>query len=97
MAENIVHIHAPQATAKRVIAGHCPDCKKRTRFLSFFTPWYGDDATCLRCGRRWSDGEWMPLPFMRGAREDSRNRAKAYWRRLPPVSANHYGLDESTP
>ena len=88
-----IHIHAPQATSKSCKAGNCPDCKKRTRFIGFFTPWYGWDHTCIRCGRRWADGEWMPLPFMRGAREQSIESAKSYWRRLPPMSANHYGVE----
>lgn len=88
-----IHIHAPRATSKRAIAATCPDCNKRTRIVSFFTPWYGDDATCLRCGRNWKDGEWMALPFMRGARQHNINHAKALWRRMPPVSANHYGVE----
>ncbi len=88
-----IHIHAPQATSKRATATNCPDCKKRTRMLGFFVPWYGWDSTCLRCGRHWVDGEWTPLDFMRGARERNVDRAKTRWRRMPPVSANHYGLE----
>ena len=89
-----VYIHAPLATAKRAKAETCPDCKRRTRMLEFFTPWYGWTCTCIRCGRKWIDGEWMPLPFMRGARQHEIDRAKDHWRRMPPVSANHYGLDQ---
>lgn len=89
----MVHIHAPAATAKRAHGQTCPDCKKRTRMMEFFTPWYGWDSTCLRCGRAWQDGEWMPLPFMRGAREQNIARAKNIWRRMPPVANNHYGID----
>ena len=88
-----VHIHAPQATTKVVTVTTCPDCKKRTRMLQFFTPWYGWDSTCLRCGRRWEDGEWMPLAFVPQSRQLSIAAAKRLWRRLPPASENHYGLE----
>ena len=87
-----IHIHAPRATAKRAVAETCPDCKKRTRMLEFFTPWYGWDSTCLRCGRHWRDGEWMPLPFIRGARAHSIHQARVHWRSMPPRSANHFGI-----
>ena len=88
-----VHIHAPSATAKEAKAAHCPDCKKWTRMLMFFTPWYGWDSTCIRCGRHWSDGEWMPLEFCRGARQQSIDAAKRIYRLMPPRNKNHYGLD----
>jgi len=51
------------------------------------------DTTCIRCGRQWQDGEWMPLAFSRAARLESVERARAYWRSMPPRSANHFGLD----
>jgi hypothetical protein len=76
-----VHIHAPQPTEKLARAATCPDCKRRTRMLCFFTPWYGWDSTCIRCGRHWSDGEWMPLPFERAARQKSIDRARKRFRR----------------
>lgn len=89
-----VHIHAPATTAKTLgVLQCCPDCKKRTRVLSFHVPWYGWDSTCLRCGRRWCDGEWMPLDFVRGSRRKSIDAAKRRWRALPPVSENHFGVD----
>lgn len=88
-----VYIHAPRSTAKAVHADTCPDCKRRTRFVGFFTPWYGWDSTCLRCGRQWIDGEWMPLAFMRGARQHNIDRARTHWRRLPPMAQNHYGIE----
>ena len=86
-----LHVHAPQSTAKSVTTTTCPDCKRRTRMLQFFTPWYGWDSTCLRCGRKWCDGEWMPLEFARGARKTNIQRAKERFRKMPPVSKNHYG------
>lgn len=88
-----VHIHAPKATAKALRVCVCPDCKKRTRLIQFFTPWYGWESTCIRCGRQWSDGEWMSLPFARGIRAANIAIAKKYWRRMPPMSENHWGLD----
>ena len=89
-----VHIHAPQPTWKSILHTVCLDCKQQTRMMQFFTPWYGWDSTCLKCGRRWCDGEWMPLPFMPQARQLSIASAKKLWRRLPPVSENHYGESE---
>ena len=66
---------------KRIDATTCPDCKQWTRMIGFFTSWCGWDSTCLKCGRRWSDGEWMPLDFVRGSRQKSIDAAKARWRR----------------
>lgn len=40
--------------------------------------WY---RQCLRCGRNWQDGEWMPLAFERGSRRKSIERAKRLWRK----------------
>ena len=89
-----IHIHAPRATAKSVMVGNCPDCKKRTRFLGWFTPWYGWDSTCIKCGRSWQDGEWCPLEFERQSRQKSIASAKRIWRSMPPVKDNHWGLDD---
>jgi hypothetical protein len=88
-----IHIHAPKATAKTIHWRVCPDCKRNSPMAGFFTPWYGWDLTCLRCGRSWMDGEWMPLDFTRGARAKNIGKAKKRWRAMPPVSANHLGLD----
>jgi hypothetical protein len=76
-----VHINAPKAVKRSIHSGHCPDCKRNSRFIGLFYEWYGWDTTCLRCGRRWSDGEWMPLPFYQHARRDSIASAKSHWRR----------------
>jgi len=77
-----VYIYAPPAIMKSAMATTCPDCGKRTRMLQFLTPWHGWDSTCLRCGRCWGDGEWLPLPFVRGARQKSIEAAKRRWRSL---------------
>lgn len=71
---------SPTLTSQSIRAGDCPDYGKRTRFINFHYEWYGTDSTCLRCGRTWSDGERMPLPFERGARRKSIERAKRLWR-----------------
>ncbi len=77
-----IHIHAPQPTERAITAATCPDCGKRTRMIQFLTPWYGWASTCLRCGRHWEDGEWIALPFVRGARKKNVESAKARWRRF---------------
>lgn len=82
MSGGVLHIHAPQPTDRHVAAGTCPDCKRRTRFISTFTPWYGSHTTCLRCGRNWQDGEWIPLEFERGVRQRSIVSAKRRFRRV---------------
>lgn len=76
----MLHIHAPAATERAVRAGNCLDCKRRSRFIGTLTPWYGWRMTCLRCGRSWCDGEWMPLEFERGARSSSIASAKRAFR-----------------
>ena len=77
-----VHIYAPQPTRKNILSGDCPDCKQRTKFIGLFTEWYGWDTTCLRCGRKWADGEWMALDFVRGSRQKSIDSAKRAYRRV---------------
>ena len=77
-----IHIHNPPVLDKAVTAVTCLDCKKRTRMLSFFQEWYGWQSTCLRCGRVWDGGEWIPLEFRRGVRARNIASAKARWRAL---------------
>lgn len=88
-----IHIYAPPVTRRFVLARTCPDCGKRTRMLGFYYEWHGATVTCLRCGREWRDGEWMPLPFMRGARAHSIAAAKAHWRRLSGHNAELRGAE----
>ena len=75
-----LHVYAPPAIARFVRVGACPDCKRRTRFLGWEYEWYGTTQVCLRCGRRWADGEWMALPSLRYARRQSIDGAKRRWR-----------------
>jgi hypothetical protein len=77
-----IHIHAPQPSSKSITTKHCPDCKTTSRFIGFFTEWYGFNQTCLRCGRKWMDGEWMDLPFIRQARQNNIKNAKTKYRAL---------------
>ncbi len=74
-------ICAPAPFMKFARAGICPDCKQRTRFIGFAYEWYGANQTCIKCGRRWSDGEWMPLEFMPQSRQKSIESAKKAFRR----------------
>lgn len=75
-----IHIHAPEKTDRRIITAECGDCEKRSRFIEFFTPWYGWHSTCLKCGRQWQDGEWMALAFMPGVRKTNITKAKKLYR-----------------
>lgn len=76
-----VHIHAPSPTSRFARKHVCPDCKKESLFIGVHYEWYGSTQTCLRCGRKWCDGEWMPLGFYRHARRDNKRAAKAAYRR----------------
>lgn len=76
-----IAICSPTPILRKIISGDCPDCKKHTRFLTWFFEWYGPTQVCLRCGRTWMDDQWMPLAFERGSRAKSIARAKARWRR----------------
>ena len=77
----LCHIYAPPVTSRFVLAKTCPDCGQRTRMLGWAYEWYGATVVCLRCGREWQGGEWMPLPFMREARQHNIDEAKYRWRR----------------
>jgi len=73
--ENI-HIYDPKVDMFSLDRGTCLDCNQRVWFALFHMTWFGWDRTCLNCGRRWSDGEWMPLAFERNSRRNSINIAK---------------------
>lgn len=90
---NVLHIHAPMPVERRIFAGRCPDCKRRTRFLAWFYEWYGWNQTCLRCGRQWSGGEWLPAPFCRGWRTHNIREAKDHWRRETRRAIERGGKD----
>ena len=76
-----VHINAPNAIDRDIITAICPDCLKRTKMICTYYAWYGGSATCIRCGRNWEDGEWIPFEFYRYARRDSIAAAKRRYRR----------------
>ena len=88
-----VHICAPQGE-RFAHAGTCLDCGKRTRFIGVSYLWYGPDKVCLRCGRRWSDGEWMPLDFVPQSRQKSIDGMKATFRRAGGPGTIKRLLDE---
>lgn len=79
---NHVHVFAPLPIDKFVHAGKCPDCKKWSRFIGAYYEWYGATKTCLKCGRRFNDGEWEELNFRRGVRQENIKRAKQHWRTI---------------
>ena len=81
----MTHIKFTKTHDRRIIREKCLDCGRNSFFACFHEEWYGWDVTCLRCGRRWCDGEWMPFDFARGVREHSIRSAKRRWKR---------GLDE---
>lgn len=79
-ADGTLHICSPQGW-RLVHAGTCLDCKRRTRFIGASYEWYGPTMTCLRCGRTWSDCEWMPLDFVPQSRQRSIEAARQRFRR----------------
>lgn len=89
------HLHSPKATTKNILVITCPDCKRRTRMLQFYTPWYGWYSTCLLCGRQRQGGEWMRLPFTPGKhRSQNIKDAKKRWKSMPDISENHFELKD---
>jgi hypothetical protein len=77
----MIHINYTRTHDRKVTRKICPDCKQKSVFIHFFQEWYGWDSTCLNCGRRWCDGEWMPFAFYRNARKDSIESARMRWKR----------------
>lgn len=81
----MLHVNHVRYSEARLAREHCPNCKKRTFFVSFFQDYYGWDSTCLRCGDSWQGSEMRERPFERGWRERRVKEAKdAYrkWRTL---------------
>lgn len=76
-----IHICTPTTINRDIFTSQCPDCGRKSRFLCWYYEWYGPSTICLNCGREWEDGEWMPLPFTRGARAKNIANAKARWRK----------------
>ncbi len=76
-----IHINFTKTHERKAYRRICLDCGKKSVFVAFFQEWYGWDTTCLRCGRSWADGEWMPLEFYRYARKDSISSARKRWKR----------------
>ena len=83
-----VHVHAPQPDAFGISRHHCPTCKRRTFMVWRYTPWYGSDDTCLRCGEGWQDGERSERPFAPRWRERNKAAARRLYRRLRAEAPN---------
>jgi hypothetical protein len=63
----------------------CPNCRPfQCAAVGAFQEWYGWYVTCLRCGERFADGEWMPRPAERGWRQDSIRSARRQYRDAHP-------------
>jgi len=83
-----IHIYAPVPDVMEIYSRKCPDCKKHSRFILFTFAFHGTNATCLRCGCEWSDGECQPLPFERGIRQKNIASAKKWWRTYTEMKKN---------
>ncbi len=68
----------PRGIVRRLVR-HCPNCKRRRRFVQSYGGWYGDTLTCVACGDAWSEGQRMERPFARGWRKQAINHARAQW------------------
>lgn len=75
-----LHIHAPQASERRLVRMACPTCAKPRWMTAYFVEWYGWDHTCLKCGEHWSDGEMTERPFVRAWRKKAVEEARRRWR-----------------
>ena len=77
-----VHICAPRPDKVWIERFHCHNCERRRFAVLQHIEWYGVDATCLRCGERYSDEGRLPRPFERGWRERSKESARRLYRRF---------------
>ena len=75
-----VHLCAPKPQNRFTSKTTCPSCNRPTLMIGISYEYYGVDVTCIRCGRNWKGGEWMPLDFFRHARRDNIRRAKRAYR-----------------
>ena len=82
---NDVHINWTRYDTVKAIRLRCPNCKPfQVAAVAAFQEWYGWMVTCLRCGERFEDGEWLPRPCERGWRLDSIARARKLYRQFHP-------------
>lgn len=84
----MLHILRPECVTKSAPSGVCPDCKRRTRFLTYTYEWFGPDCTCIRCGRSFNEDGWMQLPFVRGSRQKEIARARERFRRTKAIGVD---------
>jgi hypothetical protein len=55
----MIHLHAPKPDRIVKCQQYCQDCKQIQPFIAWHTPYYGWDGTCLFCGGRFQDENWM--------------------------------------
>ena len=84
----MTHILCPEVVEKKAVAGTCPDCGQRTRFLTFTYEWFGPDATCIKCGRSFNEDGWAALPFVRQSRAKEIQRAKDRFRHTTAIGVD---------
>ena len=89
-----IHINWTRYSRRVLAKEHCPNCKRKTFFVSFFQDWYGWDSTCLKCGDSWQDGEMSERPFLRGWRKKSIEQAKKTWRKYKPYPSEYRDNDK---
>lgn len=75
------HINRPSPGKRWVLWRRCLDCGRRSPFAGISYEWYGPKQTCMRCGRTWRDGEWMPLDFVPQSRAKSIEAARKWWKK----------------
>lgn len=68
MAENFVHIRAPEPVEEWCQVNLCPTCERPRRMFVRYLEWYGATVTCAGCGEEWQDGYRSDRPFMPGWR-----------------------------
>lgn len=76
-----IHINYTNYSKVTLPRLYCIHCKRDTDFVAAFQEWYGWNCTCLMCGERRTDNEWMERPFEPRWRKKNIAAAKVLWRR----------------
>ncbi len=74
-----VHINWTRYTKITLPRIFCFHCDRKTDFVTAFQEWYGWSGTCLNCGERFQDDEWIARPFQPRWRKENIAEAKALW------------------
>ena len=79
-----LHIKFARPSIVKIAWYGCPNCERRRPFMAWFEEWYGWTQTCLKCGDRFADGEWLARPFRPRWRKEHIESAKKFYRRYHP-------------